>query len=40
MGRNAKAIWENYFEVFNENSYKRRKAFFCDPIVQFLWSKF
>ena len=40
MGRHASAIWLNYFEVFNENSFKQRKAFFSDPIIQFLWSRF
>lgn len=40
MGRSAGAIWEKYYEVFNENSHKRRSVFFKDPAVQFLWFKF
>ena len=33
MGRSAGAIWEKYYEVFNENSHKRRSVFFKDPAV-------
>ena len=40
MGKYASDVWLNYFEVFNENSSNQRRAFFSDPLIQYLWSKF
>ena len=40
MGEHHKEILTRYYEIFNENSKNQRIAFFLDPVVQFLWSKF
>ena len=33
MGRHATDIWDNYYEIFNENSLVQRRQFFSDPLV-------
>ena len=40
MGEHHKEILTRYYEIFNENSKNQRVAFFSDPVVQFLWSRF
>ena len=33
LGKHSKEIWERYYEVFNENSFRRRWNFFCDELI-------
>lgn len=37
LGENLK---QNYFKIFFENSSKKRLVFFCEPLVQQLWTTF
>ena len=40
LGPHCQTIKQNYFNIYFENSSKKRLIFFCEPLVQFLWSLF
>ena len=40
LGPYAPTIRQNYFNIYFENSSKKRLVFFCEPLVQYLWTIF
>ena len=40
LGSHGKALKQNYFKIYFENSSKKRLVFFCEPLIQFLWTIF
>lgn len=40
LGSHCQSIKQNYFNIYFENSSKKRLIFFCEPLVQYLWGLF
>ena len=40
LGAHLKSVKQNYFRIYLENSHKKRFIFFCEPLIQHLWSIF
>ena len=36
----CQSVKQNYFNIYFENSSKKRLIFFCEPLVQYLWTIF
>ena len=34
------SIWDQFYSIFNDNSLHRREAFFQEPLIEFLWTKY
>ena len=33
-------IWQQFFEIFSDNSNLQREKFFREPLISYLWGKF
>ena len=40
LGKHCQNIRQNYFNIYFENSSKKRLIFFSEPLIQHLWSLF
>ena len=40
LGCLADSLQQNYFKIYFENSSKKRLLFFCEPLIQHLWTIF
>ena len=40
LGTHGRALKQNYFKIYFENSSKKRLVFFCEPLIQYLWAIF
>jgi hypothetical protein len=40
LGEHAISIRDNYFNIYFENSVRKRFLFFSEPLVKYLWGLF